>query len=351
MALALLSSARKVWAEDCSSSPEMMIPGGPMSYTRGIHGIEPGASLNPVWTRTHEVRQYKVFSCEGRGDLFRETVTIAGRPISGLDYQYEGLTYPVFATGVEGIGYVIRMGGFARSASGSFTDYGPWQALGVDTLTIFPWPGGGSWGAFFVGFAAGIQFIFTNHQLRPGTYMIPPLHIGTASAYGGSGQLKGTSSLDFAGATITFTASTCQVPQSSQAVRLNTVRTSDFSAVGTEAAGAPFHVQVNCEYGVALYATMSDVTDRSNRSDTLNLTGNSTATGVKLRIYREGERPVSYGPDSTAPGNSNQWKVGGSSTTQATNYSLPFEARYVKTEGNITPGKVQAQASITFSYQ
>ena len=95
-----------------------------------------------------------------------------------------------------------------------------------------------------------------------------------------------------------------------------------------------------------MHITLTDSTTAGNRSDLLTLTNDSTARGVGIRIRNPSHAPVHFGPDSSARGTPNQWRVGRSERAM----QIPLSAEYVST-GPVTPGTVRALATFTLSYQ
>lgn len=79
--------------------------------------------------------------------------------------------------------------------------------------------------------------------------------------------------------------------------------------------------------------------------------GDNKATGVALRIKNNqtGE-VVRFGPQSRAPGNIGQFKLP-QNPANGESIGNKFDVYYVKTGNEITPGKVKAKATFTFSYQ
>ncbi|HEX7935944.1 MAG TPA: fimbrial protein [Paraburkholderia sp.] len=148
-------------------------------------------------------------------------------------------------------------------------------------------------------------------------------------------------------ATGTLVHATCSVNQSNVSVILPTADTRAFSAgVGAVAAPQPFQLSLTCAPGSKVSITLTDNVDPTNRSNTLKLSADSTAQGVGIQVLN-GAGPVSFGPDSAAPGNANQWLIGDS---PAGALIVPVQARYVRT-GAVTPGSVKALATFTMSYQ
>ncbi|MBR8174582.1 fimbrial protein [Burkholderia ambifaria] len=150
------------------------------------------------------------------------------------------------------------------------------------------------------------------------------------------------------------TARACKVTSgATNSVTLPTLVAASLKAPGdvASARSAPFSVGLNCDANVSVHATLTDATNPANTGSALSLAPSSTAAGVGIQILKKGEStPLSFGPDSSAKGNTNQWMVGKSSTAN-TKISVPFEARYVKVAETIKPGSVSALSTITFSYQ
>ncbi|MBB1631111.1 hypothetical protein A9975_09540 [Cupriavidus sp. UME77] len=156
-----------------------------------------------------------------------------------------------------------------------------------------------------------------------------------------------------ASGSINVTTHGCKVTSgATNAVVLPTLISHSLKSVGAVSdASASFSIGVNCDGNVGLYATLTDASDPTNTSNTLKLSGNSTATGVGIQMFRSGETTaLGLGPDSSAKGNTNQWNVGSSSASGG-NLNIPLTAKYVKTDPSIKPGTVSARSTITFSYQ
>lgn len=96
-----------------------------------------------------------------------------------------------------------------------------------------------------------------------------------------------------------------------------------------------------------IYVTLTDASTPSNRSNILSLAPGSTAKGVGLQVLKDWV-PISYGPDSPAPGNPNQWFA---KTSRAGAIDIPLTVRYVRTPGALSPGTVRGMATFTMSYQ
>jgi type 1 fimbria pilin len=148
---------------------------------------------------------------------------------------------------------------------------------------------------------------------------------------------------------------TCSVDSSStQAVNLGSVTTAQFNGVGSMTSPTAFDIKFNCSGGTTgqsrrIYLTMTDATVPSNRTSNLNLAAASTASGVAVRIQRNGGAiDVSFGADSATIGNQNQWQAGTVATGTST-FSVPLQARMVQT-GTVKTGSVSAMATFTAAY-
>jgi len=97
------------------------------------------------------------------------------------------------------------------------------------------------------------------------------------------------------------------------------------------------------------YVTLTDATNPTNTSQVLSLTPTSQASGVGVQILN-GTTVLGYGPDSAAPGNTNQWYAG-NIAVGTSRFTIPLSARYVQTGATVTPGTANAQATFTMSYQ
>ena len=147
-------------------------------------------------------------------------------------------------------------------------------------------------------------------------------------------------------------APTCSVQNASQVVDLGAISKSKFTGAGATTTDVPLSIGLNCVGGAtggaaSVSVTLTDQTTPTNRSDKLSLTSNSTATGIAIQVSNQ-SGVVSYGPDSSAPGNTNQWLAG---STGNGSFTIPLKARYIQTGAQVTPGTANGRATFTMSYQ
>ncbi|WP_196494063.1 fimbrial protein [Burkholderia stagnalis] len=145
---------------------------------------------------------------------------------------------------------------------------------------------------------------------------------------------------------------TCRVTTPAITVPLGSMPASTFTGVGTVSPSRPFNITLQCSGGETgtvtnVYTTLTDHTNPGNVSDTLSLASDATATGIGIQVLN-GSTVIKYGPDSSATGNTNQWKAGevGNGT-----FTIPLTARYIQTAPKVTPGTADGLATFTMSYQ
>ena len=187
-----------------------------------------------------------------------------------------------------------------------------------------------------------------------GTLQIPYVYI---AAY----YTTGSSNTDYSfssNITTQFSFSsvpTCTVSTPSITVPLNNMLSSNFKGVGSVSATQNFQIGLSCSGGNSgtssnTYITFTDNNQPGNTSTTLTLAGGTgAATGLGLQILNNGT-PIGYGPDSNAPGNTNQWKVA-NIAQGVSSYLIPLGVRYIQTGSTVTPGTVTGRATFTMSYQ
>ena len=119
-----------------------------------------------------------------------------------------------------------------------------------------------------------------------------------------------------------------------------------------------FRIELDCAGGDAgtatrAFVTLTDANRPGNTGTTLSLRDGGgampTASGIGIQIL-QGDTVLNFGPDSSAPGNANQWFAAAIPQGQSS-LSIPLKARYVQTAATVKGGKVFAEATFTMSYQ
>ena len=199
-------------------------------------------------------------------------------------------------------------------------------------------------------FHLSFQLVKTAATVQAGPYTQPILN-GFSDAYYNNANM-GLQTFDPKGylfpvsATANIINGTCTVQNPSIAVALSNVPVTQLNGVGSTAGSQGFNINLSCAQGVNVYVTFTDSTNPANTGSTLTPAAGTTASGVALQLLMNNAL-VSYGPDATSPGTTNQLYVGPS----ANSATLPMVARYVATSTTVTPGAVRGVSTFTMSYQ
>lgn len=256
-------------------------------------------------------------SCSTPGQANR---TIAGAVLlssTGGVYTY--------ATSIDGVG--IRF--FDATSAGANTRY--WGAGNGERYA-------GAWGSLGQLGVEIVRVASTGTGTGSGT-----LSTTAVATYSLDGLLVATIQL----ATSSIVAQTCTVTTPSINVEMPRTHTSDLPAVNSTFGDTAFNMGLNCDAGVKVAITITDVTNPSNVSTTLTLGTRSTASGIGYQIVNAGV-PITFGPDSSAVGTSGQFVIIPSSTAGL--YSIPLTGRFIRT-GPLKTGSANAYATFTMSYQ
>ncbi|MGL5386267.1 MAG: fimbrial protein [Serratia sp. (in: enterobacteria)] len=336
VALTLLGTSQ-AYAFICNSPPPISLTFPPLVFEGGADGPTIGQPISSGWGATMTSPN---FLTGGADCLISHGITLPtmGTRVPGITYTEDGVTYPIFGTNIPSLG--IIMGIKATSGAG----YTP---VNYPFTSFLPNPSP----SLGMGISINAKLIVIG-RLTSGVYQIArqsPLYV---YANGPNSTVTDTSDLILNASTVTIKASTCQMMgATSQNVPLLPVGKTQFNGVGSTA-GAPadFSLRTLCDSGVKLYATMTDGSDPGNTGNILKPAEGTTASGVGVQIFRDG-LPISFGPDSSASGNTNQWYIGSASSGGSEVFTIPLKARYVQTEQNMVAGSVKARATVTFSYQ
>jgi len=265
-------------------------------------------------------------------------LALVNSPPTGQTFSANGLSMPVHATNVPGVGFAMM----ARDPNRPFM---PINTAGV-TLIV----GDIRARPIVLGLDTRIYFVATG-PITGGTIAARNLARYTITGTPISGA--GYYAVNFSNITINAPRKpTCSVTTPSVAMPMPAVAARDFRGVGSFAGSVTRNITLSCTGGTSgatrdVFITVTDQTTPANRSDVLSLTPTSVATGVALQLLR-GSTLVRYGADSTTIGNPNQWLVG---TTGNATVQIPLTARYIQTGSSIRPGSANGLASFTMSYR
>ncbi|HFZ8519421.1 TPA: fimbrial protein [Salmonella enterica subsp. enterica serovar Birkenhead] len=262
------------------------------------------------------------------------------RPVLG---QYDG--QDIYDIGVPNIGVTFTIADSQESGFGEGV-----KMKGNNLMDVIP-PNGRWYLVPRMGASIRIGIIALG-RLSPGWVNVPPVHVGNfsvTSSNSGVSRLGGPSFIILNGFNFFVKTKTCSLSQSNYTVQLAAVYKKQFPSVGSEITGGNLNLRLKCQDNIDVYATLTDATEPANQSPVLSLDKTSTASGVGLKIYKDGNpEALRFGPDSSVKGNTNQWRF--SSYRGELNPVASLKINYIRT-GDIRTGTVQAVSTITFSYQ
>lgn len=240
-----------------------------------------------------------------------------------------------YASAIPGIGMRFRFPS-GTTVTGFWPTYTPYPGWGDPTETSV------NTGAVFQ-----IDFVKTGPITAGGT-----IEGEVAGWFGESGATQIVSVRIGGGIVVEPKVPTCRVTTPAITVPLGNMPASTFNGVGTVSPSKPFNIVLQCSGGdtgtvTNVHTTLTDHNNPGNVSDTLSLAPDATASGLGIQVLN-GSTVIKYGPDSSAAGNTNQWKAG---TTGNGTFTIPLTARYIQTAPKITPGTADGLATFTMSYQ
>ncbi|WP_157649895.1 fimbrial protein [Burkholderia ubonensis] len=316
-------------------------PSVPATLTSARDAKQPGTLIGPG--ASHNQQGFSLYNCSFSEKVSTVGVKATGTLVPNVTYDSGGQSFPVYETGVPGIGFALMA--LANSSSGP--EGGNWKAVRPEETLLAT---NGNQITFFYIVHYQAVLVFTG-ALATGTYTIPKRVVGTTTAYAPSGAVAFSGTTYLNAISIKVAASGCTLTSGAQVnVKLPQLVANKLQTVGAVSnESVPVTLRVNCQGAVNVHTTLTDAANPSNDGTILSALHGSTSRGVGLQIYQQGsETPLHFGPDSAVKGNRNQWLAG---RVTDSSLSIPLVARYVKTEQTITPGALDASATFTFSYQ
>lgn len=232
----------------------------------------------------------------------------------------------IYDSGIPGVGVRFYFNGVAFPLENRFS---------------FPYKDGNSW-------PGRLQLVKTGTISQSGS--LAGLQGGAYLTSNGNHQwrvfaFKGATNVDAGRPTCTVATPLVPVP-------MGPARLREFNGIGTTVGEHGFSIAVDCGGGrpqisTAVYGVLMDQSDPANRSTHLSLSHGSTATGVGLQVLHAGKL-LSYGGHVGEPAADARWFAG---RTFNGRFEIPLVARYVQTQGVITPGSANAKATFVLSYE
>lgn len=264
--------------------------------------------------------------------------------------SYDGVAVPgktdMFQTNVAGIGvqyyFANGDGTTCKPYTGSFPAYVLTSRRNVDC----PVPMASAGTLKLYSLRLSVVFVKTASAPTGTLSKIPSVYIETY--YDATKTLVNWTNAISGAATGTFAVSACTVTTPSIAVTMPKTYTYRLPKVGSTDGETSLNIGLDCDPGVKVYTTLTDVSTPTNQTTTLSLSPESTAQGIGYQILFSGV-PVTFGPDSAVVNNPGQFLMMPSQATGGV-LSVPLTARYIRS-GKIGTGSANAKATFTMSYQ
>jgi major type 1 subunit fimbrin (pilin) len=349
MLLALFSTGS--WAAWCTSG------GGGVTLTLpssiAVPRDTPAGTAITGWVTSGQVTNWYV----GCGTSTSAT-GIAFQPVgltdTGLTYTESGVTYNLYATGVQGVGMAIS--GYTwtnANCAAANTWFGPGNVspsggttFGQSTKPPAGWSGGGcasfSQGGGNLGGQILVKLVTTGAQIVSGNTSSGVLIRG--ASYYNAAINTGNAYVNFTVTAATITSLSCTTPNVT--VPMGTHKTTELSGVGTYTASTNFNISLNnCPAGmnsIQYYISPSTTIVNSANSVVALNSGSGAATGIGLQLLNGSGTPFPLNTAAT---------FSGYSTSAGGSYTIPMQARYYQTAATVTAGTANATMTLYMTYQ
>ncbi|WP_349886451.1 fimbrial protein [Pantoea ananatis] len=260
---------------------------------------------------------------------------------TGISYNDGSGNHTIYRTSIDGIGIVLKARMVPNVISGA-SSYGMLPIASSDTkLTSTSVLGIG-----YVQTSLQYKFVTTGEPVAPNVYNFT-LSMGNA-------QMKDLLSpaypvpVNANVSAFVINNKGCEILTRSLIANMGIVGSQQLPVVGSVYTGEPVTVSLQCDDNVAVEAIFSDLTDLTNTTTILNLTGQSDAQGVGVELLLNNTTtPVqfSYPARYTGAPGRNLLKT----ASESRHLSFQITPRYIRT-GNLTPGVANATAALTFVY-
>lgn len=247
-----------------------------------------------------------------------------------MPVNYNGQT--LYQSGVPGLAFRVVTYGSGSTAGRYGTGPLPRQVANVAcTWTSNNWRlCGGTWGNY------RLQLV----KIAPVTGS-GPISIGSITQALVVGE---TNIMDYRIGSGSVQTVACSVLNGSITVRMGKAKNTDFSGAGSTSGDADFAIKLNCDAETKIKLTLAPGSGGAQNSSLgiLNLDAaqaGQTATGVGIQVLYN-DTPLELGT---------MMSIATTSVDGA--YSLPLAARYYQTGAKVTPGRADANATFTMTYQ
>ena len=320
-----------------------------ITFSNPADAITDFALLTNKWD--FESSQSQMCNSSAETDHYAESTITSTQKNTGYTITQDGITYDIYETNAEGIGWI--MGFKDRNAS-------IWSPLTSHPVRVFPFQPPYEGQAGFnpaVTLGAQIRFAYVKipGKLIPGEYTLEAQNLALFSCrYLATGKVE-SAIVRSQESTITLAPLTCNVTNSrTVSVPMGEFYLNELPGMNRNFGQFDTAVELSCDKGILPAMTITDASDSGNVTDIITLSPDSTAKGVGVQVFYQNESLAKFlGPDSSNKGNTNQFFINNGQVTTTNNQAIqiPLNFKYIQTTQDVTPGSANAVATVTFSYQ
>ncbi|WP_419236849.1 fimbrial protein [Serratia fonticola] len=311
----------------------------PINYQKPMDAVTDLGLLTGGWNATAS-QEFCTQTESGR--QVNKGVIASESPQSGYTTVLDGVTYTIFSSDMNGIGWIM---------GAKDTNAPTWTPLTTAETVVYPY---NSSVVIYPNIGANIRFAFVklpgNLPMGPNTFTSQK--IANFNCYLNTEFIQ-SASINVNSTIINVAALSCKVNTAKNvSIPLGSFTTSQLPAISKNFGDFSTNIELSCDSGVVPWMTISDASNSSNTSNIIQLSPDSTAAGVGVQVFYNNQATAKpLGLDSTSKDNLNQFQVGNRTTGNGQVVSIPLQFKYIRTQEAVTPGDANAAATVTFSYQ
>ncbi|HBV2141019.1 TPA: fimbrial protein [Klebsiella variicola] len=232
----------------------------------------------------------------------------------------------VYETGVKGIGFRI-VGNFKTPLTSLNMIFG-------EESDLYDWPGDQS---LFVTQEAYLELVSTSDAIESGTINLSNIYGRVAFNYQDGDRQQWN--IRITGTPVVKRA--CGIINTTISVPMGEIKKLSFNGPGTwpgDANTRKFAISLNCDVGARINLKIDGDIQNAEQGIVNISEGDNSASGIGIQLLFN-NKPIIL---------SNQIDIG--KATNNVNYSIPLQARYYQIREKITPGKANAIATFTLTY-
>lgn len=309
----------------CTSSQDVYLQTqGVLDFDGPADSLYVGQQLNEGWAGEGSGQAFTGCTGEHHYTSTAKSIYSATNIVSEID----GVTYPVYETGIEGIGVVIGI----KDPNNS--QYVP---LDDTSTVIFD----AEKTVSSIGFQTLVSYVSTG-QLKTGSYNIPSRNVAYLELTSDGNIGAPTVQLILQPITINVYAHACEVIGGNYVnINVGDWYTADFTGVGSSTSPLPIDLSLNCQGELKLNAQISAETEPSfPGAIKLQSTEESSAEGVAIQMLDSFGSPLTLNS-----------KFNVTNLANSTVYDLGWSVRYLQILDGVSAGNANAIATLTLTYE